>query len=188
MMPSGGRILSPDSAVYHDAAQIHKLDLALVLAIAEHESSFRVAAINPEQVWRYFWDVRADKPFRKLTAAELASEFPPADFTSMPNVPRDAEWWMQQCGLGVMQVQGGTARELGCKADFLTELCADPVMAVDLGCRYLAKKVARYSRIEEQISSYNAGIPTWQKPNGNKGTYVDPVLAAFGRHRARLGG
>lgn len=182
----GGRIVPPTDPLYREVAAVHGLELALVLAIAEHESSFRQAAHNPEPPWRYFWDVHAWRPWRTPTAAEIASEKPPEDFPGPPPpVPRDAEWWGQQESWGLMQVMGGVARELGCRAYYLAELTADPAMAVDLGCRYLKRRLARFPRLEDAISAYNAGSPTWQKPGGNK-DYVEAVTVALGRHRARL--
>lgn len=192
----GGRILQPESAIYHDAAQVHGLDLALVLGVVEVESSFRVAAWNPEPQYRYLVDVRTFpcKPFRSLTAAEIASESPPDDFPSPPGQPRDAEWQGQQASWGLMQVMGGVAREMGCAALSLGELLADPGMAVDLGCRHLKAKLARYDGdTASGISAYNAGsAKVLEDVSGRKvfanQAYVDKVTAALGRHRARLGG
>jgi soluble lytic murein transglycosylase-like protein len=186
----GGRILQPESSVYHDAAQVHGLDLALVLGIAEVESSFRVAAWNPEPRYRYLVNVSTWKPFRALTPAEAASESPPADFPAPPGMPTDAEWWGQQASWGLMQVMGGVARELLCSAWSLGELLADPGLAVDLGCRHLKAKLKRYDgETAAGIAAYNLGS-AMRGADGryaNQG-YVDKVTAALGRHRARLGG
>lgn len=186
----GGRILQPDSAVYHDAAQVHKLDLALVLAIAEVESSFRVAAFRPENAYRYLVDVRTFKPFRALESHEIRSATAPADFPAPPGVSRDAEWSGQRASWGLMQVMGGVARELGCNALSLGEMLADPAMAVDLGCRHLKAKLARYDGdTASAIAAYNAGSARREADFRfeNQG-YVDKVTAALIRHRARLGG
>lgn len=184
-----GRTLPPEDLLYAAAAAKHGLDLALVLAVVEHESSYFVGASNPEQRWCFYWDCKLWRPWRTPTPAELASETPPADFPSPPGVPRDAEWWLQAVSLGLMQVMGAVAREHGYTARCLGDLLGDPESALDLGCRHLKAKLARYPAADRKdaISAYNAGSSTWYKPNGNK-DYVDAVLAAYARHRARLGG
>lgn len=192
----GGRILSPDSPVYHDAAQVHGLDLALVLAIAEVESGFRVAAWRPEPAYRYLVSVAAApfRPFRALESHEIRSATAPADFPAPPGVSRDTEWQGQRSSWGPMQVMGGVARELQCAVRFLAELAADPCMAVDLGCRHLKSKLARYEgNTASGISAYNAGSAVvlqdaqGRKVFGNQ-VYVDKVTAALARHATRIGG
>jgi soluble lytic murein transglycosylase-like protein len=196
----GGRIVGPEDPIYADAAQVHGLDLALVLAIAEVESSYCQAARNPEPQYRYLVDVTTWRPFRALTAAEGASESPPADFPAPPGVPRDEEWQGQQASWGLMQVMGGVARELmrtiaGGRAPlFLGELIADPSLAVDLSCRHLKAKLARYDGdTASGIAAYNAGSAVvladaqGRKVFGNQ-VYVDKVTAALARHATRIGG
>ena len=55
----------------------YKIPRPLALAVAEQESAFDPWAWNPEPKYRYLWDVLLNKPFRKLTPAEDASEIPP---------------------------------------------------------------------------------------------------------------
>jgi hypothetical protein len=191
-----GRIVGPEDPIYADAAQAHGLDLALVLAIAEAESSFHQAAWRTEQSYRYLVDVSGApfKPFRALESHEIRSATAPADFPAPPGVSRDTEWQSQRSSWGPMQIMGGVARELQCAARFLAELAADPSMAVDLGCRHLKAKLARYDGdTASGISAYNAGSAVvlqdaqGRKVFGNQ-AYVDKITAALIRHRARLGG
>ncbi len=185
----GGRILSPQSSIYHDAAQVHGLELAMVLAIAEHESSFRQAAYNPEPKWVYFWNVKDWRPWRVPAQAEIASEVPPDDFPGPPSpVPRDAEWWGQQASWGPMQVMGAVARELGCRALYLAELAADPIMGVDLGCRFLARQMKRYhGDIPSAFAAFNAGSAR-RRTDGSfhNQEYVDVTLEGLRRYRNRI--
>ena len=83
-----------------------KVPRGLALAVCEQESSFDPWAWNPEPKYRYLWDLLMQKPFRKLTSAEIASEFPPMDFRAPRGVPTDAEWWGQQASWGLCLAEG----------------------------------------------------------------------------------
>lgn len=182
--------VAPESRLFADAAARHALPLSLVLGVVERESSFRVAAWNPEPPYQYFWDVARRKPFRALTAQEITSEVPPEDFPAPEGVPLDAEWWGQQASWGLMQVMGGVARELGYDGHWLTEILTDTVLAVDLGCRHLQRKLRRYGPdLAPVVAAYNAGSPR-RRVDGRfrNQAYVDEVLAATERWRAKLGG
>src|ERR1035437_1537296 len=85
---------------------------SLLAALAWKESSFDPYAWNPEPKYRYFVDVRTETPFRRVTDAEVASKFPPADFRSLKGDP-DQEWWGQQASWGLCQLMGAGARQLG---------------------------------------------------------------------------
>lgn len=185
--------LPADSGVYRDAAARHALPLSLVLAITEIESSFQIAAFNPEPPYRYLWDIAKGTAFRALTADELVSEVPPDDFCAPRGVPRDAEWWGQQASWGLMQMMGGVARELGYDGPWLTELVADPMLAVDLGCRHLARKVKLFGQddLVPAIAAYNAGSPQLLADTAGRRVYrnqdyVNKGLAALTRWRAKL--
>lgn len=144
----------------------------LALAVCEQESAFDPWAWNPEPKYRYLWDVLMDKPFRKLTSAEDASEFPPPDFRSYRGVLADAEWWGQQASWGLMQIMGAVSRELGFKERFLSQLC-DPTAAVMLGCRHLAAYLRRYKDPFPALEAYNGGPGAV----GHNEKYAKEVLA-----------
>lgn len=164
------------------AADAAGLDPALAAAFCDVESSWDAHAVNPEPRYRYLVDVRDGRPFRQLTAAEMASESPPADFPSLPGVPADAEWQLQQMSLGLMQVMGAVARECGFKGRFLTELC-EPEIGLAYGCRKLAALSRRGASLEDVAAAYNAGTARRDADGKyvNQG-YVDKIAAAFARY------
>jgi hypothetical protein len=143
---------------------------ALLAALAWKESSFYTYAFNPEPRYRYFVNVRTGTPFRKVTDAEVASKFPPKDFPTLWGDP-DAEWWLQQASVGLGQVMGAVARELGNRAKSLLEL-EKPDVNLDLAARHLSKQIARFGTAADGLSAYNAGSPV----QSNRDTYVFPIL------------
>ena len=157
------------------AAAQHGLDPALVAALVQQESRGDGTAYNPEPHYRYLWNVRTRQPFRPLTLKERRSEEPPLDFPTLAG-DRDQEWWAQQASWGLCQVMGATARELGCKAPYLTILVRDDALNLDLGCRYLAAHLKRAGgNLRKALGAYNAG---WGGADGPRGTaYAGEVLA-----------
>jgi soluble lytic murein transglycosylase-like protein len=129
--------------IAHEAASRHGLPPLLVQSVIQVESGGDVWAWNAEPRYRWFWDVRANKPFRPVTAAESAAEVPPKDFMACKGVDPDAEWWGQQASWGLMQVMGAVARERGFPGRFLNAL-HDPVANVDIGCKHLAAYAKSY--------------------------------------------
>jgi len=173
-----GRIRSDAALVagIRIAAGRHAVEPELVAAVVAQESHGIRSANRPERKWHLMWDVRRWDRFRPLTLAEIDSEAPPDDFHALTedefgSGTRTQEWWAQQMGLGLMQVQGATARWLGFRAPFLLELLF-PDNALEYGCRYLAFLRARHP-LEDAISAYNAGAPS----EANADTYVKPVMA-----------
>ena len=161
------------------AAETHRLSAALVRGVALMESSGDTWAFNPEPEYRYLWDLHLHKPFRRLTSTELACKTPPADFTALPGIPIDAEWWGQQTSWGLMQVMGGVAREHGFRGRFLSALC-DPALGLDFGCRVLADRL-RWSEgdVRSALAAYNGGKAGNAPGRGvlRNGAYADRVLA-----------
>lgn len=139
-------------------AMAHNFELepALVCAVCERESGWNQYAWNPEPAWRYFWDVKLKKPFRRPSPEELASERPPADFHSLAGDP-DQEWWGQQISWGVMQVMGGVGREQGFSGLYLPELI-EPLVNIPQGCKKLKQVIARNGGDREAgLLAYNGG-------------------------------
>jgi len=157
-------------------AQRHALEPELVAAIVAHESHGIRSAFRPERKWYLMWDVKRWDRFRKLTPEEIASEAPPADFPSLTEKEfgsRTHEWWGQQIGWGLMQVQGATARWQGLRFPFVSELLF-PEIGIEYGCRYLAFLRSRHE-LPEAVSAYNAGAPT----KANLDSYVAPVMVHY---------
>lgn len=101
-------------------AVAHDLEPALVCAVIEQESGW-----NP-------WAVRYEPAFLSRYVAPL---YTAGKLSATEAYTRAMSW-------GLMQVMGQVAREFGFAADSLPELC-DPATAVELGCRILAKRMAR---------------------------------------------
>lgn len=160
-------------------ARGHEIDPRIVRAVVSVESSGNPCAWNPEQRYRYFWNVKLWKPFRSITDAENASEFPPKDFPTLAGDP-DNEWWAQQASWGVMQVMGAVAREQGCREPYLTALCRDTAIGLLFGCRVLQSHL-RWSKgvVDQALAAYNGGrVGNSQPPYRNAG-YVAKVHAAM---------
>lgn len=163
------------------AAADHKVPPALVHAMVQVESSGNTWAWNPEPHYRYLWDVKRNRPFRPLTAAEQANERPPSDFACLAG-DRDQEWWAQQASWGLMQVMGAVARERGFNGEYLPRLC-DPLIGLEYGCRHLAMLRKRYFdawRWDGVIAAYNAGSVRHSRGSFENQGYVNKVRAALG--------
>jgi hypothetical protein len=149
----------------------HGISAALLSALAWKESGFYQYAFNPEPRYRYFMDIRTNLPFRKVTDEETASKFPPADFRAVWG-DADSEWWLQQASIGIVQVMGAVARELGFRGKSLLEL-VKAELCLNLGAKHLAKQIARFGSSADGLSAYNAGSPTPK----NMASYVEPILS-----------
>ncbi len=101
-------------------AAAHGLEPALVCAVIEQESAW-----NP-------WAVRYEPGFLSRYVAPL---YTAGKLSATEAYTRAMSW-------GLMQVMGQVAREFGFAADSLPQLC-DPATGVELGCRILAKRMAR---------------------------------------------
>jgi soluble lytic murein transglycosylase-like protein len=131
------------------AAAKYGLKPELVYAIVKKESSFNQFAARYEPAYRWILNPNTLKP----SGCSLATEE-----------------MFQKTSLGLMQCMGGVLREHG-YTGWLTAILADVEAQLDLGCKHLAQKIAKYGELMG-ISAYNAGSPS----NANVG-YVDDVLA-----------
>lgn len=173
-------------ALIEEAARAACLSADLVAAVVRVESGGDPFAWNPEPRYRYLWNVRTRLPFRTLTAFEVASETPPADFPCLAG-DRDQEWWGQQASWGLMQLMGAVAREEGFSRPYLPEL-SDPAANLLVGCRHLRGLVLwAHGDLAQAAAAYNAGRGGWQSDAGLRyGAKVLAELAAIeAEHRAR---
>ena len=116
-------------------AAAHALDPALVCAVIEQESAW-----NP-------WAVRYEPAFLSRYVAPL---YTAGKLSATETYTRSMSW-------GLMQVMGQVAREFGFAANSLPELC-DPATGVELGCRILAKRLARASGdVPAALLAWNGG-------------------------------
>lgn len=116
----------------------------LILAVIWQESEGNPWAYNPEPKYKWFWDVKKDAPFRKVSDAEIDAKRPPADFRARRGDP-DQEWWAQQASWGLMQVMGAAAREAKFRGDYLPEMC-DPYTNIEFGIRHLWNYAFRFGQ------------------------------------------
>lgn len=164
------------SAEIAAAAAAHGLSASLVEAQVLVESNGNAWAWNPEPRYRYFWNMRSQRPFRAITPAEQLSEFPPADFPCLAD-DADQEWWGQQASWGIQQLMGALAREYGFRGPYLTQLC-DVATNLDIGCAHLSRLLAwAKGDVDQALSAYNGGqLGNVQRPFRNQ-AYADRVRA-----------
>ncbi|HKN60650.1 MAG TPA: transglycosylase SLT domain-containing protein [Candidatus Acidoferrales bacterium] len=118
-------------ALVRAVAANHKLDPAVVCAVADQESSW-----NP-------YAIRYEPAFRSRYVAPLG--LPPTE-----EVARSISW-------GLMQVMGQVAREHGFSGKFLSALC-DPESGLEAGCTALAAKIEiADGDITRALSLWNGG-------------------------------
>ncbi len=168
----------------HDVAVSVNVLPSIALALVQVESTYDSTAWNPEPRYRYLWDVRRNRPFRRLTEQELASKFPPRDFPAPSGVDPDAEYWGQCASWGLGQLMGANARALGYAGKFLTGLVADPSGCLRLALVHLTRLHAQFGPStgwQGTLAAYNAGSPrraedgTWVNQE-----YVDKISRALG--------
>lgn len=153
---------------------------SLVRALVEQESDGYRFALNAEPRYRYLWNVKTRAPFRPLTSRERVSEEPPLDFPSLYGDP-DQEWWLQQCSIGLMQIMGALARELGCRAPSLLEL-VEARPNLELGCLHLRRLLAwSGGDVRRALAAYNGGKAGNTREPLRTGAYADAVLARMPR-------
>lgn len=159
-------------------ADTFHLDRRLIAGQVQVESAGNPWAWNPEPQYRYLWDVKLNKPFRALSAAEQSSEIPPTDFHALVGDP-DQEWWGQQASWGLLQLMGAVAREHGFKEKYLPELC-DPVVNLSLGCTHLSELVQwAKGNVAQALAAYNGGKGGNTAPPFRNQAYADRVLSAM---------
>ena len=170
-------------ALIHDTAAAKGLPPEVIRALVIKESSCRPWACRAEPKYRYLWDVRLRRPFRRRSDQELLSKRAPADFPAPPYVSRDTEYWCQQMSWGYMQIMGAVARECGYTGDFLGGLY-EPAVNIEIGCRHLLGLSRRYLATAGWpgvVAAYNAGSPrVLESGQYANQAYVDDVAAILG--------
>jgi soluble lytic murein transglycosylase-like protein len=108
------------------------LDVSLVCAVIEHESS---------------WDT-------------FAYRYEPGFFTryvESMRLPNASEAYSRSASWGLMQIMGQTARELGFVGKYLSSLC-NPEFGIDFGCKKLRHCLDRHPNDEKAaLLEYNGG-------------------------------
>jgi hypothetical protein len=160
----------------------HGLDTVTVAGLIEVESGFNPWAWNPEPRYRYYWNLKTNLPFRKVSPEEATSETPPRDFPTLVGDP-DQEWWAQSVSWGLMQLMGAVARERGFTGRYLTQL-VDPKINITFGCMQLVR-LLQWSKgnLNQALAAYNGGMTNNSRVPFQNQSYADKVLAAIARQK-----
>lgn len=142
--------------VIETTAKRHGIDPRVICGQVQVESGGNPYAVRFEPQFRWFWDLRSAKPFRRLDESELRTRRAPADFYGLDG-NHEQEWALQSCSMGLGQIMGAVARELGFKGAFLSELFA-PDINVEFHCRKLAADL-KWSggNVRSALAAYNGG-------------------------------
>ena len=165
----------------------YDLPLNLVLAIGKVESALDPYAIRFEPRYRWMWDSRRNRAFRRLGSAEVAGNEAPNDFKVLdPTLSgffssADTEWTGQKMSWGPFQMMGALMRECGYRGPF-PKLCDDHDLSARFACLHIAKLKVRYHRRHGWsgvVAAYNAGRPR-RDSNGYylNQSYVNKVAEA----------
>lgn len=161
------------------AAAKHGIDSKVLCGQIQVESAGNPLAVRFEPHYRYLWDLRLGKPFRTLDESELLRRRAPADFYGHGG-NHEQEWALQSCSLGLAQLMGAVARELGFTGPFLSALLT-PDVNVEYQCRKLRTDL-KWSGgdIRSALAAFNGGRKGNQ-PGGalRNEAYVKKVEAAM---------
>jgi soluble lytic murein transglycosylase-like protein len=136
------------------AARANGVDANLIAAIVQTESGGQMYATRYERAYKYI--VEPDKYAKNL------------------GITIETETLHQATSWGLMQVMGGTLRDLGFR-EHIPKIC-QPNLNLDYGSRLLARLCAKHSQLSDVIASYNAGSPRKSGGVYENQIYVDKVL------------
>ena len=139
-------------ALARAAAATHGLAPELVCAVVEQESAW-----NP-------WAVRYEPGF---LARYVAPIYNAGKISATEAYTRSISW-------GLMQLMGQVARELGCAAPSLAQLC-DPATGLEFGCRQLRAK------LDAAAGDETRALLAWN--GGANRDYPAEVLARVGNYK-----
>ncbi len=150
-------------AIVEKAAESAQIDKNLAKAVVTIESSWDPRVSRVEKAWKYLYFHR--------------------EFAERLNITVETEIALQSMSIGLMQIMGGVARELGF-TDNLSELFK-PEINAKWGCAKLRSLAKKYELETDVISSYNQGSPR-KTPGGMyvNQVYVDKVSQALRLLRA----
>lgn len=137
-----------------EIANVMGLDPKILHAIINVESACDTWKVRYEPSWALFND--------------------PERYAKLNGITIESEKILQATSLGMGQVMGATARDLGYR-EMLTKLCI-PKVGVMLCATYLKRLKEKYPDGNAYISAYNAGSPTSKNQE-----YVNKVLQSLGQ-------
>lgn len=133
-----------------------KIDPKIISAIITVESSWRPKVARYEK--NYIYTFKAD------------------DYAEKHGITLQTEIGFQKHSWGLMQLMGGTARQIG-YTDWVPDLCK-PEYGIYWGCMYFKKNCMEYVKVSDQIAAYNAGSVRRKEDGSYKNQeYVDKVMA-----------
>lgn len=143
-------------------AQENVLEPSLVAAICMQESGFEPWRSRYEPTWSYFVS--------------------PVNYSRLLGISTETEIQMQKTSVGLCQIMGGVARELGFD-DYISKL-ARPDLGIQYGCKKLYQLKKKYDDIKDVIAAYNAGTPNKDTSGKYKNEqYVQNVLTYKAQYR-----
>ena len=163
-------------------AERYNVPSHVALAVAKTESNNTMPALRYEPAYKYLWDNANNRPFRGLSADEVASPRAPKGFAGSAlswawYCSADTEWQMQKVSWGPFQIMGAVLRENG-YIDPFPRLCCDESLAALWGCRHLSMLKDRYYQKHGWtgvVAAYNAGRPRMQGGKYVNQDYVNKV-------------
>jgi len=139
-------------------AEVYDIDPVLIAAIVYTESRGNTWAMRYEDHFRYI--VR------------------PEQWAQRVGVSIDTEVIAQKCSWGLMQLMGGTAREVGFE-EALPRLLL-PENGIKYGCAYLKRQLVKYGKTEPAVSAYNQGSARIRADGTfQNSAYVNSVMTRF---------
>jgi|JI7StandDraft_1071085.scaffolds.fasta_scaffold17611_6 soluble lytic murein transglycosylase-like protein len=135
------------------SAESFRLDANLIEAVIMVESSGNPNAVRFEPLWRYFNH--------------------PSVWAEKLGISRAEEEMLQATSFGLMQVMGGTARDLGFTDDL--NMLKNPEIGVFYGCKKLSQLQKKYEQEDQVISAYNQGNARMRNGMFVNQRYVDKV-------------
>lgn len=150
--------MAPIIPIVTTAAERFEINRFIIQALIIVESSGNPKAARYERQFTYLCDPKAHG--KRLGVTE------------------ETERLFQKTSWGLMQVMGGTARDLGFEGP-LTDLL-DPQTGIEWGCRYFMTRCSEYEALLDQVAAYNAGSVR-RTADGlyRNQSYVDKVIEAL---------
>jgi hypothetical protein len=157
----------------HQYSTGYNLPQNIVMAIAKVESNLSMHATRAESRYRWLWDSRRHRPFRRLSNPEIISNEAPDDFPRPTEfyASADTEWQGQRTSWGPFQMMGAVLRERRYNGPFVA-VCCDPDLAAKFACSHLSHLRDKYFNKHGWtgvVAAYNAGSPRKDR----NGVYVN---------------
>ncbi len=156
----------------------------LLFAIIEVESSWNVAAVRLEPMYRWLWDCKRNKSY-PLSGLEKSNPQPPKDFPGSRHHQAQMEYSYQRTSWGLPQVMGALAREIGYTGPLQLLATAEGSKdAITVAAKYLRILLRRYKDVQAAISAYNAGNAKLVDGKYSNQKYVDKVNVAWMKYKS----